>query len=130
MRKQLIKKYTFSAGKNVHYVRFILEFSSEYDIINNQRHLKKQRNIREEIIMNFFKKLWPTPFRIKKGDIAPFLIQTVIFLVICTVLGWLIGLLAGFPIIGIVFTLVGSLTGIYSLVGLVLCVLKFCGAVK
>lgn len=114
----------------MHYVLFILEFSSEYDIINNQRHLKKQRNIREEIIMNFFKKLWPTPFRIKKGDIAPFLIQTVIFLVICTVLGWLIGLLAGFPIIGIVFTLVGSLTGIYSLVGLVLCVLKFCGAVK
>lgn len=80
--------------------------------------------------MDFIKKLWPTPFRIKKGDIAPFLIQTVIFLVICTVLGWLIGLLAGFPIIGIVFTLVGSLTGIYSLVGLVLCVLKFCGAVK
>lgn len=80
--------------------------------------------------MDFIKKLWPTPFRIKKGDIAPFLIQTVIFLVICTVLGWLIGLLAGFPIIGIIFALVGSLTGIYSLVGLVLCVLKFCGAVK
>lgn len=37
--------------------------------------------------MDFIKKLWPTPFRIKKGDIAPFLIQTVIFLVICTVLG-------------------------------------------
>ncbi len=80
--------------------------------------------------MDFIKKLWPTPFKIKKGDIASLLIQGIIFLVICAVLGWLIGLLAKFPIIGIIFTLVGSLMEIYSFVGLVLCVLKFFGVVK
>lgn len=80
--------------------------------------------------MDFIRKLWPTPFKIKKGDIASLLIQGIIFLVICAVLGWLIGLLSGIKVIGIVFGLIGSLMGVYSLVGLVLCVLKFFGVVK
>lgn len=80
--------------------------------------------------MDFIRKLWPTPFKIKKGDIASLLIQGIIFLVICAVLGWLIGLLSGIKVIGVVFGLIGSLMGVYSLVGLVLCVLKFFGVVK
>ena len=80
--------------------------------------------------MDFIKKLWPTPFKIKKGDIASLLIQGIIFLVICAVLGWLIGLLAKIPVLGVIFGLVGSLMGVYSLVGLVLCVLKFFDVVK
>lgn len=80
--------------------------------------------------MDFIKKLWPTPFKIQKGNIVSLLIQGIIFLVICAVLGWLIGLLSAIPIIGIVFGLVGSLMGVYSLVGLVLCVLKFFDIVK
>ena len=39
----------------------------------------------------------------------------------------LIGLLAAIPVIGILFGLVGSLLGIYNIVGIVLCVLKFLG---
>ena len=79
--------------------------------------------------MQFLRSLWPTPFKIKKGDVVSLIIQLVIFLVVCAVVGWLIGLLSAIPILGIIFTLLGSLMEIYSLVGIVLCVLKFLGIV-
>ena len=75
------------------------------------------------------KKLWPTPFKIKKGNLASFLIQLIIFLVVVAVVGWLIGLLAHLPIVGIVFSLLGSLIGIYNLVGIILCILRFIGTI-
>ncbi len=79
--------------------------------------------------MDMLKKLWPTPFKIEKGNVVSFLIQLIIFLVITAVVGWLIAILAGLPIIGIIFTLVGSLMEIYGIVGIVLCILKFLGTV-
>ena len=79
--------------------------------------------------MDMLKKLWPTPFKIKKGNIASFLIQLIIFLVIVAVVGWLIGLLAHLPIVGFVFKLLGSLIGIYNLVGIILCILRFIGTI-
>ena len=79
--------------------------------------------------MQFLRSLWPTPFKIKKGDVVSLIVQLVIFLVVCAVVGWLIGILAGIPILGIIFTLLGSLMEIYSLVGIVLCILKFLGIV-
>ena len=75
--------------------------------------------------MDLLRKIWPTPFKIEKGNIVSFLIQLIIFLVIVAVVGWLIALLAALPIVGIIFGLVGSLIGIYNIVGIVLCVLKF-----
>ena len=80
--------------------------------------------------MEYLKKFWPTPFQIKEKDVKSFLIQLIIFIVVCAVVGILIGILAGIPIIGIIFGLVGSLMGIYSLVGIVLCILVFLGNVK
>ena len=79
--------------------------------------------------MDILRKFWPTPFKVQKGDIASFIIQLVIFVVICAVVGWAISLLAGIPVIGIIFTLAGSLMEIYGLVGIVLCVLKFLGII-
>ena len=79
--------------------------------------------------MDLLRKIWPTPFKIEKGNIASFLIQLIIFLVVVAVVGWLIALLAALPIIGIIFGLVGSLIGVYNIVGIVLCVLKFLGTV-
>ena len=79
--------------------------------------------------MDLLRKIWPTPFKIEKGNIVSFLIQLIIFLVIVAVVGWLIALLAALPIIGIIFGLVGSLIGVYNIVGIVLCVLKFLGTV-
>ena len=80
--------------------------------------------------MDTLKKLWPTPFKIKEKDIASFLIQLIIFLVICAVAGAVIGLLAKIPLLGIIFPIIGALVEVYGLVGIVLCVLKFIGAVN
>ena len=80
--------------------------------------------------MDFLKTLWPTPFKVKEKNLVSLLIQLIVFLVICAVVGWLIAILAHLPIIGIVFALVGSLMEIYSIVGIVLCVLKFLGAIS
>ncbi|MBR6825851.1 MAG: hypothetical protein IKM59_04810 [Oscillospiraceae bacterium] len=79
--------------------------------------------------MDLLKKLWPIPFAIQKGDVVSLVVRLVIFLIACTVVGWLIGFLAGIPILGIIFGLVGSLLEIYSIVGIVLCVLKFLGTI-
>ncbi len=80
--------------------------------------------------MDSLKKLWPTPFSIKKGDLGSFLVQLVIFIVICAVGGLIIGLLGKIlPILGFVWWIVGGLLDVYGVVGLVLSVLKFIGAV-
>ena len=42
----------------------------------------------------------------------------------------MIGLLVKLPIIGIIFTLVGSLVGLYALVGIVLSILVFVKVLK
>lgn len=80
--------------------------------------------------MDLLKKFWPTPFKIKEKDLASFLIQLIIFIVIVAVVGFLIGILADLPIIGIIFSIAGSLIGVYNIVGIVLCVLRFLGIVK
>lgn len=80
--------------------------------------------------MDILRKIWPTPFKIQEKNVASLIIQLVIFLVICAVVGWLIGILAAIPVLGIIFSLIGGLMEIYSTVGIVLCVLKFLGIVK
>ena len=80
--------------------------------------------------MDFVKKYWPMPFKVKSGDVNSFLKVLIVFFVACLVVGALIGVLAKLPIIGIIFSIVGSLVEIYSIVGAALCVLKFIGTVK
>lgn len=80
--------------------------------------------------MNLIKQLWPTPFKIKEKNLGSLIIQLIIFLIVCAVVGWLMAILSGIPIIGIVFGIIGSLMELYSTVGIVLCVLKFLGLVK
>ena len=80
--------------------------------------------------MDMLKKLWPTPFSIAEKNVVSFLVQLLIFVIVCAVVGWLISVLAGIPVLGIVFSLVGALLEIYGLVGIVLCILKFLGLVK
>ncbi|MBQ6552818.1 MAG: hypothetical protein IJL83_04295 [Clostridia bacterium] len=79
--------------------------------------------------MDLIKKLWPTPFKIKKGNLISFLVQLLIFLIICAVIGWLFTVLSKIAIVGVVFYVVGSLMGIYAIVGAILCVLRFIGIV-
>lgn len=80
--------------------------------------------------MDLIKKIWPTPFKIKEGSVGSFLIQLIIFLVLTALLGVLIGILSGIPIVGVIFAIVGSLMGVYTLVGVVLCILKFFSLIK
>ena len=79
--------------------------------------------------MDLLKKIWPTPFKVEKGNIVSLIIQLVIFLVICAVGGFVIGLLSGMPIVGWLFSLLGSLVDLYGFVGIVLAILKFVGVV-
>ena len=80
--------------------------------------------------MDMLKKLWPTPFKIERKNLSSFLIQLIIFIVVCAVVGVLIGVLSAIPILGIIFWIVGSLLEIYSIVGVVLCVLVFLDVIK
>ena len=80
--------------------------------------------------MEFLKTLWPTPFKIKPKNLASFLIQLLIFVVIVAGVGILIGVLSGIPIVGWLFGIVGSLIGIYNIVGIVLCILVFADVLK
>lgn len=80
--------------------------------------------------MDTLKKLWPMPFGIEEKNVSSFLVQLVIFVVICAVVGFLIGILAGIPILGVIFSILGGLVELYGLVGIILCVLKFLGLVK
>ena len=80
--------------------------------------------------MDFLKSLWPTPFKIKEKDVTSFIVQLIIFIVVCALVGVLIGILSAIPIIGVIFWIVGSLMELYSIVGIVLCILKFLGIVK
>ena len=79
--------------------------------------------------MNLIKKLWPTPFKIKKGDLISFLVQLLIFLIICAVIGWLFTVLSNIAVVGIIFYFVGGLIGLYCIIGAILCILKFIGIV-
>ena len=80
--------------------------------------------------MDFLKKFWPTPFKIKDKDVASFVIQLILFIVVCAAVGFLIGILASLPIIGIIFSLIGGLVELYGFIGIILCILKFLGMVK
>ena len=80
--------------------------------------------------MDLLKTIWPTPFKIERKNLSSFLIQLIIFIVVCAVVGVLIGVLSAVPILGVIFWILGSLLELYSLVGIVLCVLVFLDVIK
>ena len=75
--------------------------------------------------MDILKAIWPLAFKVKQKDLVSFLIWLILGIVIIAVCGILIGLLASVPVVGIIFSILGSLVGIYSLVNIVLCILRF-----
>ena len=78
--------------------------------------------------MDMLKKYFPHAF--KATELKSFIITLLIYVVIDIVCGALIGLLAKLPLIGIIFSLIGSLVGLYALVGVVLSILVFVTVVK
>ncbi|MBQ8696188.1 MAG: hypothetical protein IJ519_00555 [Clostridia bacterium] len=73
--------------------------------------------------MNMIKQFFP--FSAKAKDVTSLVIAIAIYLVAGAVAGFILGLLAGTPIIGFIFGLAGALVGLYCLVGIILSVLDF-----
>ncbi len=80
--------------------------------------------------MDMLHSLWPMVFKIQKGDVGSFIVRLILFTVVCAVVGWIISLLSGIFLIGIIFSLLGGLLEIYSVVGVVLCILVFVGVIS
>ena len=79
--------------------------------------------------MDFLKKIFPISFRFA-DSVVNLIIGILIYLVLGAIGGVIIGFLAGLPLIGIVFILVGSLLDIYGLAGIVIDVLVFVKILK
>ena len=79
--------------------------------------------------MDKIKKIWPTPFKIEEKNLTSFLVQLIIFVVICAIAGLLINLLSLIPIVNVFSWIIGLALELYSIAGIVLCVLKFIGKI-
>ena len=73
--------------------------------------------------MDIFKKIFHFSFNSK--DVTNLIIALIFYIIVCGICGAIIGFLAKIPILGIVFSLLGSVLGIYGLIGIVLSVLTF-----
>ena len=79
--------------------------------------------------MSILQAIWPLAFKVKQKDLISFLIWLILGIVIIAICGALIALLVSVPVVGIIFSILGSLVGIYSLVNIVLCILRFVAVV-
>lgn len=79
--------------------------------------------------MDLLKKIFPVSFKYA-DSIVSLIIGILIYLVGGAIAGTLIGWLGGLPVIGFVFSIVGSVLGIYVVAGIVIQVLKFLKILK
>ena len=80
--------------------------------------------------MDMLKTLWPFSFKVKEKDVTSLVVQLIVLIVACAIAGVAIGLLMWIPIIGWIIGIVGSLVGLYCVIGIVLCILQFCAVLK
>lgn len=73
--------------------------------------------------MDTLKKFFPQAFKSK--ELNSFIISLIIYVLIDVICGFVIGLLAKIPLIGIIFSILGSIVGLYALIGIILSVLVF-----
>lgn len=78
--------------------------------------------------MDALKKIFPHAF--KATELTPFIVSLVIYVLVDVVCGFVIGLLAKLPILGVIFSILGSVVGLYALVGIVLSILVFVKVLK
>ena len=78
--------------------------------------------------MDFLKKYFPNAFR--ANELKDFIMALIVYVVIDVVCGFVIGLLAAIPIVGIIFSLLGALVGLYATVGIILSILVFFKVLK
>ena len=78
--------------------------------------------------MDLAKKLFPQAFRAKTT--AGLIVTLIIYVLIDVVCGFVIGLLAKIPLLGVIFSILGSVVGLYALIGIVLSILVFLKVIK
>ncbi len=78
--------------------------------------------------MEMLKKFFPRAFKATEGKALA--VSVIIYILIDFVCGLVVGLLAKIPLIGILFGLVGSVIGLYALIGIILSILVFLKVVK
>ena len=79
--------------------------------------------------MDTLKKFFPFSFGEKK-DVAALVINIIIYVVVAAIAGAVIGLLYKIPVLGTIFSLLGSLVGIYTTAGIVLSILHYVKVLK
>ena len=78
--------------------------------------------------MDTLKKIFPQAF--KATNVNALIISLIIYLVIGIVGGAAIGLLAGIPLIGLIFQVLGAIVSLFSLLGIILSILVFLKVVQ
>lgn len=78
--------------------------------------------------MDTLKKFFPHAF--KATELGAFIVTLIIYILIDVVCGFIIGLLAKIPVVGLLCGLLGGLVGLYALVGVVLSILVFLKVLK
>ena len=73
--------------------------------------------------MDTLKKIFPYSFGTK--DVKALVIKILVYLVASAVIGWVLGLLAGIPVIGVIIGIVNWLIGVYALIGIILVIVDF-----
>lgn len=88
----------------------------------------RKRTKKEYVIMDILKKVFPLSFQV--NELKSFVISLLIYVVIDVICGFVIGILAQIPLIGLIFSLLGSIIGLYALVGIILSILVFVKVIK
>ena len=78
--------------------------------------------------MDMLKKIFPDAFR--SLDVNSLIVTLLIYGIGSFLVGLVLGLLAKIPLIGMVFTLVSYLVGLYAIVGIVLAIMVFLKVIK
>lgn len=78
--------------------------------------------------METIKKIFPHAFN--AVELKPLIFSLVIYVLIDVVCGFIIGILAKIPLLGIVFSIIGTAIGLYALIGIILSILVFLNVIK
>lgn len=78
--------------------------------------------------MDILKKIFPISY--KATEVNALIVSLIIYVLIDIVCGFVIGILTKIPFIGLLFGLVGSVVGLYALVGIILSILVFVKVIK
>ena len=77
--------------------------------------------------MTDLSKFWPTAYKVQKSDVAALVLHIVLFVAAGAVASILTSFLFWIPVLGLIITIASALVGLYSLAGIVISILRFCG---